>query len=191
MTVGIDEQLSYKEMREGLERVIGKLNGDGFNINLNPELDKGAVQEFRKQITDLLHGISENSKAAVKPLQEIAQLVGELNQKPFALNLNVSEANSAAEALGRYRETVREYVRDMREAYAAIGRITGTDTWKNSVGNSMNRELANLYGGDGVRAIEKFEARLERVTSFAGAERVAKDAQQYWNTLLPILNKAQ
>lgn len=181
LTVGIDEALSYDEMRKGLERVINKLDHDGHKIKLG----------FDKQIGEALERLNRTAEQTAAPLQEIVRLVGELNQKPFALNLDISEANTAQEALGRYRESVRDYVREMREAYEAVGRITNSSKWKSEVGQSMNQQLAALNGADYLKNIKELENRLERVSSFAGAERIAKDAQSAWNTVMPILQKAQ
>lgn len=188
LTVGVDTEASYDEFQKGIANLVKRINDNPPKVKLDFGVDDGG-----KALSSLLKEISESASAAVRPLHDISKAVSEINNKNFDMNLSFNDADTGAQALGAYVERVRDYVRELGDAYTAISRISKTAVWKsnaNSTDNSMlavAAQEAQTYES----ALKKLEDRLNRVSSFAGAERIAKDAQSLWNNVIPLLERAQ
>ncbi len=186
--IGLDEK-SVGSMKEQLET---GLNLKGKKIAVKTELDTAALKGIQQQVSEMLTKLGETAASSESHLKGIVDLLSEINSKPFAANLNFSDANSGVESLGRYREAVRDYVREIREGHEAIAAIANHPLWKsNGLDDMFRSQIGALYGSGYDKEIPKFEKRLDASSSFAGVERVAKEALVYWKQLLPILTKAQ
>ncbi len=194
LVVGVDTKASYDEMRKEINAVVRALNSDtNVNRRIRLTMEELPVKQMQQKLSDIFRNMQAGSAQVVESMKDISRVVSEINSKNFDMHFDITDAHSVQENLGRYVEKIREYIRELSEAYDAVTHITKHPTWAAKVGTDMNKELAAIAASAGTfeKTLAGMESRLNKVSSVAGAERVAKDALVYWNELLPVLQKAQ
>lgn len=158
-----------------LQGVVNSLNkGEDTVIKMRPVLDEASIGGVKSQ------------------LSSIGNLIEQISQKSFNINLSLDNSGDLKERLGSYQEQVRSYVRNIQEAYSVIGQIT-----KSSAIREMGAE-ANQYIMPAMSAIQeygealsKLEGRLDKTSTTAGVNRIATDAQQIYSAIQPLLELAR
>lgn len=158
-----------------LSSIVNSINkSDSTEIKMRPVIDSAGFNELKAQ------------------LSTISSMVDQISQKKFDLTVNLDNSMEMKERLGAYQEQIREYVRNVQDAYSAIGQITKSGPTR-EMGTEANQYIApaleaiTQYGD----ALGKLETRLDKTSSMAGAERIAQDAQKMYAAIQPLIELAR
>lgn len=172
MQTGAAETSEFVNQLQGIVNSLNK--GEDTVIKMKPVIDAAGFNELKSQ------------------LSSIGSMIEQINQKNFNLNFHLDDSQSVREHLGQYQEQIREYVRNVQDAYSLIGQII-----KSSAIREMGTD-ATQYIAPAIAAIEKYgeavgklENRLDRTSTAAGAERIATDAQKMYSAIQPLIELAR
>lgn len=163
------------EFMSQLNGMVNALNkGDNTVIKLRPVIDSAGLNDLRSQ------------------LSSISNMVEQISQKNFNLNLNIDDSQNMREKLGVYKEQIRDYVRHVKLAYDNITTISQQAEIK-ALGTAATPQLEQAREAYEAfyKDLEGLEKRLNQTSTTAGASRVATDAQKMLSAIQPLIDLAK
>ena len=201
LSVGLQKgSANTSQIKSELESMLKGLSGSkATKINIEPTISSGAFKEFQSHLTTSLNSISQSAAETTSALQQVSQVIQEINSKNFNINLNLDKTSLNADQVDRYKESVMDYAKSYQEAFKELARLQNAGAFRGSAGGKSNGALYE-YQSQFSEIIKNYDIYIDRVNdinkrmssvkTFTGAGTVAKDFQQYWNNIIPILEKA-
>lgn len=176
-------QIKLKDNSETIIRHLTRVN------TLAKQLEKGfdIKVSSKSPISKYFKNIQGDVSKTVASLNQIGTALDQIRAKNF--NMNFSFADVGKETTGRYIENVRNYVRGLKQAREMIAQAASNKDINKALNASNKQQLRDFMfsGAEFDTAIASFEKRLSSAKTMAGAERIAKDAKQYWERLTPLM----
>lgn len=202
LSVGLQKgSANTSQIKSELEGLLKGLAGSkATKINIEPVISSDAFKDFQAQLTSSLDGISKSAAETVSSLKQVSQVIQEINSKDFNINLKMEGGKSITDQLDVYKAAVKDYVQGYQQALNELARLNSSGAFRNSIAgvkragalSDFRDEFSNImgYAGDYSAMLSKIEDRMSKVQTATGASRIAKEASQYWDSVIPILEKA-
>lgn len=201
LSVGLQQgSANTSQIKAELESMLKGISGSkATKINIEPVISSNAFKGFQTQLTTSLNSISQSAAETTSALQQVSQVIQEINGKNFNINLNLDKTSLNADQVDRYKESVMDYAKSYQEAFKELARLQNAGAFKGSASGKSNGALYE-YQSQFSEIIRNYDVYIDRVNdinkrmssvkTLTGAGTVAKDFQQYWNNVIPILEKA-